>query len=1166
MDPSKTNFQNEIKEITTSEIIKRYPLNGRSNYLIDKFYIIGYDYCSIKKHLYDDSELEDIKKQIKTLDEEKTKSKFIPFYLDDPPYLLNEFSSDYEKEGLDFDMIKDMIIPNKLYFYYSENDYTPKSPAKFKRKAQSKSGIPFDFSEKDLSNNFDIYEKDPKEKNGINFPESYNVIFSSNPQSGNNSKKSINGFAYVFYKKLKKEKIFLNKIYNFYIPKIFCVISEYPFFNSFYKLCKQIESLFKSNSVRVPLEIIINNIINFTKSPLNGNVILSLQSFNNIQIEGNTNQKKNVIKEEDETERINILENESNLENVHRHKKVESDLYFSSEEQFNSHQRTRRTVIFRKEEKEKKIELLSSKTIRDGYDEKKNNNNSNNITTKTSKDDNEIFENLPKIKFHLLPGYPLIQYNLAKVLLQTISPSDVINIFMYTFLEKDVIFFSKNLEYLSLTINSYLNLNFPLNDEKYYFINASVSFDNYINGDSAFVGSTFTTIIGINDVYKPKYINNNSGKLKDHISVDLDNGKVYMIEDKNNKEGSKKDRELFGFIKQICKNKDPKDDKTRDSILFREIVLLNEVLTELYNKMNEDDFFIRTIKNGKYIDYFEDSSEDNNNYNNFVDFKNIKDIKGVNLAIQGSFYRFISDLSLYFYQNLSIKTEGDNAISNKNRKKSKTEKNIGEDDMNVIFREDEENYIKEEGYLLEELKDTMKFESFVYGFVQSYNPIDLYKIPLTFTEEFISIINRKSSILNKQINFLSLFDVLYKRDIEDDTLINFENFLNDYYTNYKKYIDREIEDISDSNIINKDRIKVKLFDLLSNKNKKIIKYHGYELDDKILKNYLHILNNLTEKDLIDIFSYDKIKKNILKEISVTDIESLIENYAMDNCLLTQDDLCCANIIILFTLSLRSFKQDYEWSTFLAMLFQDFTVFRKYYSMIMSMIYILYNRSVENQNYELAQKYFYTYYLCINSFRSVKLVPNESLMNIIKKFNKINIEAIQSKTKLEQNSDNKNTPINGNIKLYGINLPEDEITKKNVYVCRNFTFTRCYQEEEIVQKINSPFNNNIYVITVADNESLQPKIKFYNGIHKIDSFFYSQKLLLSSLVLEYKKYINDLNGNNLSLKIILDACLNILVFMRNSKFFNDKNDIIDTVKIIFYIFMNQFLLTDDNKKI
>ena len=73
---------------------------------------------------------------------------------------------------------------------------------------------------------------------------------------------------------------------------------------------------------------------------------------------------------------------------------------------------------------------------------------------------------------------------------------------MYTFLEKDVLFFSKDIEFLSLTINSYLNLNFPLNDEKYYFINACVSYDNYINSNSTFVGSTFTTIIGINDQYK----------------------------------------------------------------------------------------------------------------------------------------------------------------------------------------------------------------------------------------------------------------------------------------------------------------------------------------------------------------------------------------------------------------------------------------------------------------------------------------------------------------------------------------------------------------------------------------------------------------------------------------------------------------------------------------
>ena len=68
--------------------------------------------------------------------------------------------------------------------------------------------------------------------------------------------------------------------------------------------------------------------------------------------------------------------------------------------------------------------------------------------------------------------------------------------------------------------------------------------------------------------------------------------------------------------------------------------------------------------------------------------------------------------------------------------------------MNIIFHKDydtdENNYTKEEIYLLDELMDTMKFESFVYGFIQSYNPIDLYKIPLTMTEEFISILSRKN--------------------------------------------------------------------------------------------------------------------------------------------------------------------------------------------------------------------------------------------------------------------------------------------------------------------------------------------------------------------------------------------------------------------------------------
>jgi hypothetical protein len=83
-------------------------------------------------------------------------------------------------------------------------------------------------------------------------------------------------------------------------------------------------------------------------------------------------------------------------------------------------------------------------------------------------------------------------------------------------------------------------------------------------------------------------------------------------------------------------------------------------------------------------------------------------------------------------------------------------------------------------------------------------------------------------------------------------------------------------------------------------------------------------------------------------ISVTDIESIIENYSIDTNILSTNDLCCVNIIILFTLSLRYIKSLDECQPFLGTLFQNFIVFRKYYSIIMSMVYSLYEESIKKK--------------------------------------------------------------------------------------------------------------------------------------------------------------------------------------------------------------------------
>ena len=290
--------------------------------------------------------------------------------------------------------------------------------------------------------------------------------------------------------------------------------------------------------------------------------------------------------------------------------------------------------------------------------------------------------------------------------------------------------------------------------------------------------------------------------------------------------------------------------------------------------------------------------------------------------------------------------------------------------------------------------------------------------------------------------------------------------------------------------------------------------------------------------------------------------------------MSESDLCSANIIILFTLSFRKLRANIECQSFLGTLFQDFTIFRKYYSMIMSMTYNVYEESMAKKDYNKAKDCYLLYYLCLNSLRYVKLIPNESLMNIIKTFNKSNINTIintidskkekDKNTPGENNEEKNNVNKNKNKKLYGVNLPMADITYKNLYVTHNFNAYKVYKEREVVEKINDPINSNKFFANIDGNELMQPKIKFNNGIHTFNSFFYSQKLLLLTLVEEYQSFIKDSNEEKLRPKIILDACLNIFVFMRNSKDFTSKSDIIGMVKEIFYIFLNNFYAIDLEK--
>ncbi len=1138
------NQNEKLENLKDNNLIKLYPFNGRSPYLIDKFYIIGYSYLALHKLL--------IKNTQKFIEEDNEKETKEPhkFNIEDSPDILNEIISDYNKVGLPNETILNMIYPKKLDFYYTSEEIGVINLKRANEK--NSSNIASDFCKIDFK----------KDKSTPNFPKSFKVVFSSNPQSENNSKKSINGLAYIFYKKFNEKKIYDKKKYTFYIPYTFCITSEYPYFNSFYKLCKCFKKFYSQKAIYIPIEFLIYNIISLSPSPLNSDVIIDLESsIDQDNLFGNYNK---------------VISNISNMINGDESKEVKKETIavnnFNTDtdlKKMNGIQTLRKSgfVFIREENNDLKRNKTNLKKMSSSSLVFTNNNN----ISANKKNQKEYQE----IKFKCLSGYPLIQYNLSKVLLNNLTPEKVIIIFLYTFLEKDVIFFSKDIEYLTLTLNAYLNLNFPLNDEKYYFIGAAISFEDFLYGNSEFGLKNYTSIIGINDQYRPDYKNKNL-KIQDHLVIDLDKGENIYGLDENNNNVNERNKKLVKYIKKIC---DGYEDE-KNTTLYKAIKNLYKRLKLIYDNINENNLKKNfTNYKNKYLDYNEgeDAPIINNLFRSVTLSNNIvsnQNINKKNREIQEAFYEFVHNICLYFYENLSIKAKEDDQYKEKDNKSKNNGKN--EQSMNVIFnknyaKEGEHAYTEEELIFLDELTDTMKFQSFVFGFLQSYNPIDLYKIPLTFTEEFLSIISRKKEQIDqntKKIDFFNLIDSLYMEGKKSEKKsVNFDVINFNYFKKYKSFFDREIYDRSKTKYFPDNRHLIKFIsgksEQLLNENpsgQRVLIYQSYELDDNLLLKYLHLTKNLNKKEYIaDFFGSFYVEENFLKDIKITQIESRIENQSIEKELLTNSDICCANIILLFTLSLKSLRETVDCQTFLGILFQDFTVFRKYYSLLIRTIYRLYQ---EQKNFTSTL----CYYPCINSIRIKKLVPNEDLLNMINLFNKINVNDLNLQEEEHKKNVTKDEIIK-DVQLYGEQLEEVPINESNLYVYHNFTSERFVSEAEIVEHINTINEADNIEINLKTGEKLFPRIRFNNGIHKIESFFLSQRILLENLYKEYNKYIEDLDDNKLSAKLILDACLNIFIFMRNQTEYEGKDDIFEVLQCIFYIFMNQlFILKSIKEKI
>ena len=1028
----------QFKNIENS--INLLPYNGRTKNLIDKFYIFGYNYSTLKKYIFD---------KTPNISEKITDPEDLNYFnLDEDPSTLIEITNNFQKELIDTQVVQNLIFPNKLKIYYRL--YSNINNSSQKR-----------LSETIKNNNFN---KIDFSDDNYKYPVSVRVVFSSNPIEDNNSQKNQNGFAYIFYRKLLQKKEIKNKKYIIYIPYTFCVISEFPFYKSYEKLFRRLREMYFLDSIYIPIEILLYKIIKLTPSPINNDVILDLKKM--------FTQDKIVH---------NLIDNSVNIKKSNSH--IINNIKLPKED----------------------------KTV----------------------DDFLVVENMDllkyKIKFKILSGYPLIQYNLAKVLFNTLSTEQIINVFLFTFLEANVLLFSKEIEYLTFTANAYMNFNYPHNNSHYFFNIGAISLEKFKIGGSILGGEiNSTSLISINNVFVEDYLGKAS-HLKEHVIVDLDNNDILFAKFNEN-DNYEKINKLIGEIYEESND----NNNIEDTNLYKAIINLKRRLNIAKSKKSVYDYYVdpkkpENIDNKKGFIYFNDEP-----YKDSID--------ELNKYIQEAFYECVINLSLYFYENVEIKE--------KNTKKNQREKKNYF--VDIEYNKDclyEGLYTDEELLVLRELTETMKFQNSFCQFVLDHNPIDLYKIPLTFIDEFILFISRKKDIDTSKIQFFKLIEELYLSEkINEIQEIDFSSAITEFMNNFKNKFIRDIEERD------KKRFKldyssiIKVIDNKNNQgkeeNNKTLKYQTYELDNRILLNYINLIENLPKDKKSKLMSIDSaIDDNIINEIDIIEIEKKVEDYCLDKKYLNNNELCVSNIIIIFAICLKFFPENIRCYDFLKTLFENFVIFRKYYTYLLQIIYKLFKQSLVENNLEKNKQLKLCFFCCFDFLKINKIVPNENLMIVINKFLKLFLEEKEDEKKQEIN--NKNNLLK--------DVPNTRITEKNLHITYNFTSKKSYDEKMILKLVNKLNKSNL---DFGTNNDMVPKIRYIiDKNDKEESIFYSQKQLSDILINEYNKFYENLDISKVDRKNISDACLNIFIFMRNDEKFKQLNVIWNTLEFVFHLFLN-----------
>ena len=322
--------------------------------------------------------------------------------------------------------------------------------------------------------------------------------------------------------------------------------------------------------------------------------------------------------------------------------------------------------------------------------------------------------NASTLLFPQLTGLPIIDINLHKVFYH-LGATNVIKLFLFSFLEKDILVFSTNLELISLVIYAFHTLNYPLNDGNYYWLNATVSYTDLVTENSIFVGQSYPTMLGVHSAYNPAYLQRTV--LKDHFVMDLDNN---VFEYNSGRDKDKDDARLVStflhFLKKVFKG----SNSLHNLDLYVAVRCLYTELEPLCARKP-----IRATR------FYEDINEVHSKTGEVVDY---------NGKVQEMFYKFVVKIVSIMYTRISLHSILDSKTNMNDRNRLK-------ETFYNEFSRDNSEYMKtqEEQSFFEQLLGTFKFSSFIEGFVKSHSDNGLYQVSFVFLDEFANLMKHHAS-------------------------------------------------------------------------------------------------------------------------------------------------------------------------------------------------------------------------------------------------------------------------------------------------------------------------------------------------------------------------------------------------------------------------------------